>query len=82
MISFGNLKERKICSRNKIIKPLTINCFVINIYKVYMISRQTIIKTILYFLLLNVCDFDNLVTKSIEIFCYGFFEIKNIVSSL
>ncbi len=56
--------------------------FVVNIYKVYLVSQQIIIKIVLHFLLLNVCDFDNFVIKSIEIFYHGWFEIGNIVNWL
>ncbi len=58
------------------------NRFVVGIYKIYLVSRQIITKITSYFLLLNVYDFSNLITKSIEIFCYGRFEIENIVSLL
>ncbi len=58
------------------------NRFVINIYKIYLVNRQIIIKTILYFLLLNIYDFDNLIIKSIEISYYDRFKIENIISSL
>ncbi len=68
--------------KNRVVKPLMVRCFVISMYKVYLMSRQIIIKTALYFLLLNVYDFGNLITKLIEIFCYGRFGIGSIVSSL
>ncbi len=82
MILSGNLKRRKIYSRNKIIKPSVVSRFVINIYKIYLISRQIIIKIVLYFLSLNIYNSDNLVMKSIEISYYNRFKIENIISSL
>ena len=81
-ILFNSSKGRKIYSKNRVAKLLTINRFVIGIYKVYLVSRQIIIKIILYFLLLNVYDFNNFIMKSIEISCYSRFKIESIVNSL
>ncbi len=82
IISSSNPKGQKIYSRNKVVKPLTVNRSVIGIYKVYLVNRQTIIKIVSHFLSLNVYDSGNLITKSIEIFYYNRFDIKNTVNSL
>ncbi len=82
MILSGSSKRRKTYSKNKIVKLLTINRFIINIYKVYLVNRQIITKIILYFLLLNIYNFNNLITKLTEIFYYNRFKIENITSSL
>ncbi len=39
IILSGNPKERKIYSRNKVVKPSIVNHFVVNIYKVYLMNR-------------------------------------------
>jgi len=39
IIPSGNPKEQKTYSKNKVAKPSTINYFVINIYKVYLMNR-------------------------------------------